>query len=249
MKKTIAVLVVLLMVVGSAQAALFETGFEDYTADYADVVGQDGWTGWNSPAAVVATEGEDAYMPGFNFLWIGPVGRDTQALYRPFAAQTGQVRLEVLYRGYQSETSWRSISLRDSSEDNAPFAAMIGSSKNYDSGYREFFAYSGDGREWYYTGTDIDKADVFKIVIDANVATQTYDATVSRGDDYISGTFTEVASWTGVSFANTVSDISRVYVQSWDSVSLWDNFLITPEPATLAVLALGGFAVLLRRKR
>ncbi len=270
MRKTIAVLVVLLLAVSSANATVvFETGFEDYTAGYASIVGQDGWVGFNegdgavinggSSEAKIASAGEDAYMPGFNWLYLGKVSDRNASdhrngIYRPFAAQTGMVHLEVMLNHMQSNSSKREISLRDSSDGQyATIAALVGSATKYgDPGDRQemFYAIDGESTAWDYDhDVEVGSWGYYIITIDANVATQTYDATVSHGDNMFYGSFTEVASWTGLSFANTVADISRVYVESDQSVSQWDNLLITPEPATLAVLALGGFAVLLRRKR
>ena len=248
------VISVMAMSLGSANAALFETDFESYSGG--PVAGQDGWAGWNGPNAYIDdSTNPDSYMRGYQWLGVSAVGRNTQAVYRPFAAQTGQVRMEALYSGGSSESSWRSISLRDGSSDNAAIAALVGTSKHYGEGTPEdpreplWFAYNDEGRVWDYTVLGFVKEDVYKIVIDANVATQTYDAMVYAYDISTGVTGALTVSWTGLSFGNTVTEISRVYVQSWDSGSRWDNFNITPEPATLAVLALGGLAALLRRKR
>ncbi len=252
------VISVMAMGLGSANAAIFETDFESYSGG--TPVGQDGWAGWGSPNAYIDNSTlEHQYMRGYQWLGTSGIGRNTSALYRPFAAQTGQVKLEVLYSPNQSESSWRSVSLRDSSATGPEWyyssddiAALVGTSRKYDDpgdGGKWFFALDADGRQWLTDGPEALKANVYKIVIDANVGTQTYDATVNLYDIDTGVVGAEVASWTGLSFNNTVSDISRVFVQSWDNTSHWDNFNITPEPATLAVLALGGFAVLLRRKR
>ena len=239
MKFALVVISVIAMGLASANAVLYEADFEspDYTTG--SVVGQDGWLGWNSPNAVVSSSSiEGQFMPGFQWLMVGQigssVGRNTSALYRPFDAQTGLVHLEVFYMGHQSESSWRSISLRDSSEDNAPIAALVGSSKRYGEGTPEdpreplFFATDADGRQWDFGSTGFVKENSYKIVIDANIATQTYNATVNLVDIDSLVVGAEVASWFNLSFADTVSDISRVYVQSWDSASSWDHFLIEP---------------------
>ncbi len=246
---------------GSANAALFQTDFESYTPS-TQVAGQDGWIKYEGSTAVNAwidsSSTPHEYMRDSQWLAVNQVGdvtRHGNAIYRPFAAQTGQVRMEVLYRSYFSQTAWRSVSLRDSSDaEQATIAALVGTVKHYGAGTPEdprdpyFFAYDADGRNWDF-GHVISKDNYYKIVIDANVATQTYDATVNLYDLSTGVVGAQVASWTSLSFNNTVSEISRVDVESLDSESHWDNFNITPEPATLAVLALGGFAVLLRRKR
>ncbi len=255
------VISVMAMSLGSANAALFETDFESYTPS-TQVAGQDGWIKYDGTAAVNAyidsSSTPHEYMRDSQWLavtGVGDVTRHANALYRPFAAQTGQVRMEVLYWSYFSETAWRSVSLRDSSDaEQAAVAALVGSCKHYGEGTPEdprapfFFASDAEGRQWDFS-YQMSKDNHYKIVIDANVGTQTYDAAVYLYDNSTGVVGAQVVSWSGLSFASTVSDISRVYVSSWDNLSLWDNFNITPEPATLAVLALGGFAVLLRRKR
>ncbi len=245
MKFALVVISVIAMGLGSANAVIWETDFEsqDYTGGYATVVGQDGWVGWNSPNAVVGESSiEGQFMPGFQWLELNGVGRNTSALYRPFDAQTGLVHFEVFYSGQMSESSFRSVSLRDSSGTTPEYpwdggspdlAAMVGTSMKYnDPGDRQkwFFAYdgsspAGDSRVWSYDH-EVLKENHYKIVIDANVGTQTYDATVNLVDIDTLVVGAEVASWSSLSFANTVSDISRVFVQSFDSASRWDNFLI-----------------------
>ncbi len=231
------VISVMAMSLGSANAAvIFQPDFESYSVG--TPLGQDGWLGFGSPyARVDESTFENQFMPGYKWLAVGTVGngvgRDTSSLYRPFDAQTGMVRMEVIYSPHQSETSWRSISLRDSSgtgpeyyDDATDIAAMVGSSKNYSTDRWWFFANDADGRQWYEGAHDVYKQNVYKIVIDANVATQTYDATVNFYDKSAGELGPEVASWAGLSFNNTVSDISRVFVQSWDSGSQWDHLLI-----------------------
>ncbi len=239
MKIVFALVVISVMAtgLGSANATvLFETDFESYSGG--SVVGQDGWVGWGSPNAYIDNSTlEHEYMRDYQWLGMNDVGRNYSALYRPFAAQTGQVRLEVLYSPYGSESSWRSVSLRDSSATGPEFyyssediAALVGTSRKYDDpgdGGKWFFALDADGRQWRTDGPEAIKENVYKIVIDANVAAQTYDATVNLYDIDTGVVGLEVASWAGLSFANTVSDLSRVFVLSWDNnVSLWDNFLI-----------------------
>ena len=256
LKFALVVISVMAMGLGSANAVIWETDFEDYATGnggYETVVGQDGWVGFteaggSAPDAVVGySSGEDAYMPGFQWLYIqdtSSADRSAESgqpahmngVYRPFDAQTGLVHLEVLYNPLQSESSNRTVSLRDSSDaEQAAIAAMVGSSKKYDDpGDRGtwFFARDADGRQWDL-GHTVLKENYYQIVIDADVLTQTYNATVSVGDNYFYGGFTEVVSWTGLSFADAVFDISRVYVESDQSASQWDNFLIqegTPGP-------------------
>ena len=264
------VISVMAMSLGSANAALFETNFESYTAG--SVVGQDGWVAFAAAGGIhpdtsaidttLADVNESAVanetMPGNKWLSVSAVGniatqnKHRNGLYRPFTP-TAQAHLEVLYSPGASNTSWRSVSLRDSSDaEYAAVAAMVGSSKNYGTGFREFFVTTvggGDNRVWYNTGTDLDKESTYKIVIDADTATQKFDAAVYLYDIGTATVGAQVASWSAVTFPEAAATLSRVYVQSWDSSSNWDNLLVTPEPATLAVLALGGFAVLLRRKR
>ncbi len=242
------VISVMAMGLGSANAALFEPDFESYTTGSVD--GQDGWVAFaalggvhpddNAWDAVLAdvqeTENSGQFMPGNKYLAVSQIGniesqnKHRNGLYRPFTP-TAQVHLEVLYSPRQSNTSWRSISLRDSSDaEYATVAAMVGSSKNYGSGLREFFVVSdgtGDNRVWYYTGTDIVPDAHYKIVIDADATTQTYDATVNLFDIGTMTVGAEVASWSDVNFSRTTGGtLSRVYIQSWDSQSDWDHLLI-----------------------
>ena len=221
---SLVVIIVMAMGLGSANAAtLFETDFESYSGG--SVVGQDGWAGWGSPNAFIDDSTiEGQFMPGYQWLGLSGVGRNTSALYRPFATQTGQVRMEVIYSGHQSESSWRSVSLRDSSAtgpewyyDSLDIAALVGTSRKYDDpgdGGKWFFALDADGRQWLTDGPEVLKENAYQIVIDANVGTQTYDATVILIDVDTLVVGAEVASWSGLSFANTVSDVSRVFVQS-----------------------------------
>ncbi len=245
MRFVLITVVVMATGVGSANAALFAPDFESYTPG--SVVGQDGWVAFAAAggihpdtsefdttlADIQETEISGQFMPGNKYLAVGQIGniesqnKHRNGLYRPFTP-TAQVHLEVLYSPRQSETSWRSVSLRDSSDaEYATVAAMVGSSKNYSgSGFREFFVVddsTGDNRVWYNTGTDIVKENVYKIVIDANATTQTYDAAV-----YLYDTGVEVASWSNVGFSRTTgATLSRVYIQSWDSQSDWDHLSIT----------------------
>jgi hypothetical protein len=251
------VISVMAMGLGSANAAIFDSGgFEGYTAGYASIVGQDGWVGFNevdgavinggSSEAKIASADEDAYMPGFNWLYLGKVSDRNASdhrngIYRPFAAQTGMVHLEVMLNHMQSNSSKREISLRDSSDaEYATIAALVGSATKYgEPGDRQemFYAYDGENTVWDYDH-DVEAGSwgYYIITIDANVATQTYDATVTYGgDNYFYGSFVEVASWTGLSFAGTVADISRVYVESDQSVSQWDNFLIEGSGGTSTI--------------
>ena len=92
-----------------------------------------------------------------------------------------------------------------------------------------------DSQTWYRLTTDLDTdTDTFSTTIESTTAV--------------------VGTAAGKTFQNAVSDVDQVAVNDGtvggaNSNLRVDNFVLVPEPASLALLGLGGLAMLSRRKR
>ena len=255
MKKLVAI-VVILGVAGLAQAAAsddFDTG---WTASDT-VVGSHGWVaGYFSNPNPSASPVIGAAGTGIdNTMSVSLVGLGTRAIGRDVSGDvvgghwTGSMMIDLFTEGAEDfrlyvgkDTSMESTGV----DESVDYMMHVGSNGTMTAGRHEH-----PGNPWSYNWLDVGSWDPVaagwvQAVVDIDMNGGTSTATLNDVDDdtgaFISQLLTlDFPAPPPFDELNAISIVGRF--------SLWDNFNSTPEPVTLAILALGSGLALLRRRR
>jgi hypothetical protein len=250
MKGIVKILVLVLVLTGgsTAVASYYSTNFDSH-AVWTTVQGQDGWTSYGNSSKMYAKPASGGVSDrGLAFLSYG-VG-DSYA-WRPISdvPDNSKVRVEFdveLSDCYVYGEIW--CMGRDGTGGQAPQSFQIYINGSKDTGYQ--VATNQNGGNFYSVtgGMGMAIATTAHIAIDADYGTHTYTVNVQNG---VNTWIKSGLSWTDTTGNNGSTDALRglYYSGVGDQSIVVDNINVVPEPATAAILALGGMVFRLRGKR